>query len=84
MQLHQGYVPAAKIEGEIQALLCGTNRMTFMSLANAFPEYTWISLFKALNNLERQQVIKLIPVPWDYEIAILHQPTTGRGEKGRA
>ena len=60
-----------QMERAIQARLCGTNTMTFMSLANTFPEYTWISLFKALNNLERQQLVKLTPVPWDYEIAVL-------------
>lgn len=71
MQLCRSYVPVTPMERAIQTRLCGTNTMTFMSLANTFPEYTWISLFKALNNLERQRLVKLTPVPWDYEITVL-------------
>ncbi|MBI3357861.1 MAG: hypothetical protein HY038_14030 [Nitrospirae bacterium] len=48
--------------------------MTFGSLANLLPQHRWVSLFKALYNLERQQVVTLTPLPWDYEISVHRNP----------
>jgi hypothetical protein len=64
--------------GQLEQVLCGLIRqegtVTFSSLANMCPEYRWISLFKALHNLEKQRFVRLTPLPWDYAISALRQP----------
>lgn len=58
-----------EIERTVHRLISDKGTITFTSLASMLPAYRWITLFKALNSLERQQVVKLRPLPWDYEIS---------------
>ncbi len=59
-----------EIERIVHSLISDKGTITFTTLAGMLPAYRWISLFKALNNLERQQVVRLRPLPWDYEISV--------------
>ncbi|HLZ32401.1 MAG TPA: hypothetical protein VKP13_00190 [Nitrospira sp.] len=63
---------------QLEQILCGLIRregtVTFSSLANMCPQYRWVSLFKALHNLEKQRIVTLTPLPWDYAISALGQP----------
>lgn len=60
---------ARALENRLYGLICANGKISFTSLANLLPEHRWISLFKALHSLERQQVVILTPLPWDYEIS---------------
>ena len=59
---------SSAIEFRIRELVDRNHTLTFTALAAALPDCRWITLFRALNHLERQHVIRLIPVPWDYQI----------------
>lgn len=58
------------IEQRILELLGQDPTLTFTGLANTLPNYRWISLLRALNQLEKHQAVRLTPLPWDYEISL--------------
>ena len=58
------------VETRILALLHAKPQLTFTSLAQAIPDYTWQTLFRALSQLQEQQQITLSPLPRDYEIQL--------------
>jgi len=58
----------ATIEHRIRELVDLEGVLTFTALTTQLPSSQWITLFRALNHLEKQQVIRLIPLPWDYQI----------------
>jgi hypothetical protein len=60
--------PSSAIEVRIQELVDRDRTLTFTALAAAMHDCRWITLFRALNHLEKQHVIRLIPLPWDYQI----------------
>lgn len=68
MQRHSVDVSPATIESRIRELVDRERTLTFTTLATALSDCRWISLLRALNHLEQQQVIRLTPLPWDYQI----------------
>lgn len=56
------------LDNQILVLLQHHRRLTFLTLADALPVYTWQSLFGALNRLRGQQYLELLPLPADYEV----------------
>lgn len=69
MSLNSAAQSAATIEHRIHELVDLEGALTFTALATRLPDCRWIILFKALYHLEKQHVIRLVPVPWDYEIS---------------
>lgn len=61
---------SAAIESRIRELVIREQTLTFTGLATALSDCRWISLLRALNHLEQQQVIRLTPLPWDYQICV--------------
>lgn len=61
---------SATIESRIRDLVVRERTLTFTGLAAALSDCRWISLLRALNHLEQQQVISLTPLPWDYQICV--------------
>lgn len=61
---------SATIELRVRELVDRERTLTFTTLATALSDCRWISLLRALNRLEQQQVIRLTPLPWDYEICV--------------
>lgn len=59
---------SATIELRVRELVDRERTLTFTTLATALSDCRWISLLRALNRLEQQQVIRLVPLPWDYQI----------------
>lgn len=68
MQLNGADRLSAPIESRIRDLVVRERTLTFTGLAAAISDCRWISLLRALNHLEQQQVISLTPLPWDYQI----------------
>ncbi len=60
------------IDNQILVLLHRHRRLTFLSLADALPVYTWQSLFAALNRLRTQEQVELLPLAADYEVIWRH------------
>ena len=58
----------AAIEKKIRELVDLERVLTFTALTTRLPDCRWIILFRALNHLEKQRAIRLIPIPWDYQI----------------
>lgn len=56
------------LDNQILGLLQHHRRLTFLTLADALPVYTWQSLFAALNQLRRREQIELLALPADYEV----------------
>ncbi len=56
------------IDNQILVLLHRHRRLTFLTLADALPLYTWHSLFAALNRLRTQEHVELLPLAADYEV----------------
>lgn len=56
------------IDNQILVLLHRHRRLTFLTLADALPLYTWQSLFAALNRLRTQEQVELLPLAADYEV----------------
>lgn len=66
------------IDEQIRELLQRDRRVTFLTLAESFPVYTWHALFAALNRLRGQHQVDLLPLAMDYEVVWQHgreQPT---------
>ncbi len=59
---------SAAIELRIRKLVDQERILTFTALATKLPDCRWINLLRALNRLEKQHVIQMIPLPWDYQI----------------
>lgn len=70
MSLNSFSPSPAAIEHRIRELVDLEGVLTFTTLSTRFPDCRWITLFRALNHLEKQHVIRLIPIPWDYEICV--------------
>jgi hypothetical protein len=62
-------VPTEQIEQTLCGFIRREGTVTFSSLANMYPEYRWITLFKALHNLEKHHIVTMTPLRWDYEIS---------------
>jgi hypothetical protein len=62
--------PSSVIELRIRELVDRQRNLTFTALAATLSDCRWITLFRALNQLEKQHVIRLIPLPWDYQICL--------------
>ena len=56
------------LDNQILVLLQHQRRVTFLTLADSFPLYTWQSLFTALNRLRGQHHVELLPLTADYEV----------------
>lgn len=56
------------IDNQILVLLHRHRRLTFLTLADALPLYTWQSLFAALNRLRTHEQVELLPLAADYEV----------------
>ena len=59
------------MEKRIRELIDRERTLTFTTLAAMLSDCRWISILRALNHLEQQQVIRLTPLPWDYEICVM-------------
>jgi hypothetical protein len=70
MQRHSAAHSSAAIESRIRELVDRERTLTFTALTTTLSDCRWISLFRALNHLERQRVIRLTPLPWDYQISL--------------
>lgn len=70
MQRHGIDTSPATIESRVRELVVRERKLTFTTLATALSDCRWISLLRALNRLEQQQVIRLTPLPWDYQICV--------------
>jgi hypothetical protein len=70
MQLNRADLLSATIESRVRELVDRERTLTFTTLAAALSDCRWISLLRALNRLEQQQVIRLTPLPWDYQICV--------------
>lgn len=70
MQRHGIDTSPATIESRVRELVVRERTLTFTTLATALSDCRWISLLRALNRLEQQQVIRLTPLPWDYQICV--------------
>lgn len=73
MALHGAGYSATAIEHRIREIVTRERTLTFTTLTTTLPDCRWINLLRALNNLEKQRLIQLIPLPWDYQISV----TTG-------
>ncbi|HQY59732.1 MAG: hypothetical protein WBB60_15840 [Nitrospira sp.] len=60
------------IDEQIRELLQRYRRLTFLTLAEFLPVYTWHALFSALNRLRGQHEVDLLPLPMDYEVVWQH------------
>jgi hypothetical protein len=67
------------IELRIRALVNQERTLTFTVLATKLPDCRWINLLRALNRLEKEHVIQMIPLPWDYQICALTSARTAPG-----
>lgn len=70
MQRHSVDVSPATIESRVRELVDRERTLTFTALAATLSDCRWISLLRALNRLEQQQIVRLTPLPWDYEICV--------------
>ena len=73
MRSHGASVVTAQIEQTLCGLIGREGTVTFTALATMCPQYRWGSLFKALHSLEKQRMVKLTPLPWDYEISAVRR-----------
>jgi hypothetical protein len=70
---------SAAIEHRIRTLVNQERILTFTVLATKLPDCRWINLLRALNRLEKEHVIQMIPLPWDYQISALTSAKTAPG-----
>ena len=56
------------IEHAVHHLVLQHQRITFTILSQAFPQYTWQTLFQVLHDLQEKDLVILAPLLWDYEI----------------
>ena len=53
----------------MQDIVFRERTLTFTALAARLHDCRWINLLRALHRLEKQRVIRLVPLPWDYQIS---------------
>jgi hypothetical protein len=70
MQQQSTDMASAAIEIKVRELVVRERIITFTALTTTFPDCRWVSLFRALNHLEKQRVIQLTPLPGDYQICL--------------
>lgn len=56
------------IDEQMLGLLQHHRRLTFLTLAESLPLYTWHALFAALNRFRGQHHVDLLPLAADYEV----------------
>ena len=56
------------IDEQILGLLQHHRRLTFLTLAESLPLYTWHALFAALSRLRGQHHVDLLSLAGDYEV----------------
>ncbi|MCS6291222.1 MAG: hypothetical protein H8K10_19950 [Nitrospira sp.] len=56
------------VDEQILVLLQHHRRLTFLTLADSLPLYSWHALFAALNRLRGQHLVDLLPLATDYEV----------------
>ncbi|MEQ1793079.1 MAG: hypothetical protein ABL970_02720 [Nitrospira sp.] len=79
MQPNGTDILSAAIEQRIRELVDRERILTFTALATKLPDCRWINLLRALNRLEKEHVIQVIPLPWDYQICALTSASTAPG-----
>ena len=67
------------IESRIRELIDLERTLTFTTLTTKLSDCRWISLLRALNHLEQQHIVRLTPLPWDYEICGATTPQPAQG-----
>lgn len=72
------------VDNQILVLLQHHRRLTFLTLADALPMYTWQSLFAALNRLRHREQVELVALPADYELLWPPNRDRPRALSGRA
>ncbi|MFO0707469.1 MAG: hypothetical protein U0412_11515 [Nitrospira sp.] len=60
---------AAALDRRVQDVVFRERTLTFTALAARLHDCRWINLLRALHRLEKQHVIRLVPLPWDYQIS---------------
>lgn len=58
---------------QILVLLQRHPRLSFLTLAESLPTYTWRSLFVALNRLRHQERLDMMPLAGGYEVLWRHR-----------
>lgn len=71
MQQQGTDIIAAAIETRVRELVAREHALTFTALTARLSDCRWISLFRALHHLEAQRVIRLTPLPKDYQICLV-------------
>lgn len=79
MQPNGTDILSSAIEQRVLELVDRERILTFTALATGLPDCRWINLLRALHHLEKQRVIRLMPLPWDYEISALTSASTAPG-----
>lgn len=79
MSLNPSPLSPAAIEQRIRELVDLEGELTFTALTTKLPDCRWISLFRALSQLEKQRVIRTIPIPFDYQICRASSASSGPG-----
>ena len=72
------------VDNQILVLLQHHRRLTFLTLADALPIYTWQSSFAALNRLRHREQVELVALPADYELLWPPNRDCPRALSGRA
>ncbi|MER3424941.1 MAG: hypothetical protein C4293_18670 [Nitrospiraceae bacterium] len=70
----------AEIDNQILTLLRLHRRLTFLFLADIFPECQWRVLFCALKRLREQKQIDLFALQWDYEVLLRNAEGSSTGK----
>ena len=65
---HMAPVISQDIKHAVHHLVLQRRRVTFTILSHAFPQYTWQTLFQVLHYLQKEGLVVLLPLSWDYEI----------------
>ncbi|WHZ25074.1 MAG: hypothetical protein OJF47_004186 [Nitrospira sp.] len=68
MESHDVRTADGPTDEQILVLLQRHQRLSFLTLAESLPTYTWRSLFVALNRLCHQEHLELMPLAGDYEV----------------
>ncbi|MBA5872547.1 MAG: hypothetical protein GDA68_21525 [Nitrospira sp. CR2.1] len=72
------------LDNQIVVLMQHHRRLTFLTLADALPVYTWQSLFAALSRLRHREQVELVALPADYEVVWLPSYDHAPALSGRA
>lgn len=79
MLRHSVDVSHTAIESRVRELVDRERTLTFTALAATLSDCRWISLLRALNHLEQQEIVRLTLLPWDYEIRVMTSVTPAPG-----